>query len=58
VPQDRDANLKLLSEAGSLQLNLEFANGNPGILIVDKGDTGRGVFDKAFAAWRSKPSAQ
>lgn len=55
VPQDRDANLRLLFEAGSFQMNLSFENGNTGVLAFDKGESGRRAFDKAYAAWRGPP---
>lgn len=58
VPRDRDTNLKLLFDANSFQMNLAFANGTDGVLVIDKGEAGRRVFDAAFAAWRGTTATQ
>lgn len=56
LPFDREANLRLLQDLNVFQMNLRFENGD-GILAFEKGDSGRRVFEEAFAQWRGPPAA-
>lgn len=51
VPQDRRANLNLLSQAGIFQINLHYESGAQAMIAIEKGDTGKAAFEQAFAAW-------
>ena len=55
LPNDREQNLRKLSEFPWIGIPITYRNGAPGVLTFEKGDAGNSVIEEALSRWAKSP---
>lgn len=51
-----DANLLLMSQRGWIDIPISYTNGRKALITLEKGASGKVIFDKVLASWRQNPA--
>jgi hypothetical protein len=51
-----ETNLQLMSQRGWIDIPLSYTNGRKALITLEKGASGKAVFDKVLANWKLNPA--
>lgn len=50
-----ESNLQLMSQRGWIDIPISYTNGRKALITLEKGTTGKAIFDKVLASWSQNP---